>query len=461
MPNNQQRYGYNQGDRRYGGQQHVSVTGNETSQTMRMSRLSQQRPTYGTYGRSNSMAQRPSPYVTTKLPPRGWRKERADRKLERKREKVIRDAKYSPSETMRVQELRRLSTGNTITRYTPNKRAFDSAVLPVADIGDVRRKQRRSNAIPNVILIVCLAIALACTMALVTHLTDLTGSDNELYDVANTYTTTQAGDTSNLPPDVDFDALKALNPDVTGWIYIPGTTVNYPILTPPTEDQEFYLRRDLWKRHSVAGSIFTDALNTDGYPEEHVVIYGHHLPSNTMFTPVSNYLTDAAFMSGHRTMYVETPTVTYQLTVIGAYKVQPTETDQVNTQYASSTAFQQYLDGVVSRIQSSGNDAGGYTREDITKMFTLVTCTDNGSARSVVSCIPTSTFPTSAIPGMRAAAGATETKVTVNGIKAQKLTQPQDDVNDANGSNPLVALWDAFADWFNNLVYGIATEGDM
>ena len=43
---------------------------------------------------------------------------------------------------------------------------------------------------------------------------------------------------------IDFAALKAKNPDVVGWIYVPGTVVNYPILHREA-DNEYYLRRDI------------------------------------------------------------------------------------------------------------------------------------------------------------------------------------------------------------------------
>lgn len=43
---------------------------------------------------------------------------------------------------------------------------------------------------------------------------------------------------------IDFAALKAKNPDVVAWLYVPGTDVNYPILYREA-DNEYYLRRQI------------------------------------------------------------------------------------------------------------------------------------------------------------------------------------------------------------------------
>ena len=40
-------------------------------------------------------------------------------------------------------------------------------------------------------------------------------------------------------PEVDFKGLKSLNEDVIGWIYIPDTEINYPIVH--TADNDYYL----------------------------------------------------------------------------------------------------------------------------------------------------------------------------------------------------------------------------
>ena len=55
---------------------------------------------------------------------------------------------------------------------------------------------------------------------------------------------------------IDFDALQERNPDVVGWITIPGTNIDYPILH--TDDNETYLHQDIDGNESVSGAIYLD-----------------------------------------------------------------------------------------------------------------------------------------------------------------------------------------------------------
>jgi SrtB family sortase len=336
---------------------------------------------------------------------------------ERKRERALRNARKRPNAAVRLAELDRCGRNGYVTRYTPAYRAIRTNLASIPDMRILRRKKRLSNAIPNVIIIVCLAFAVTCVLALGMHQETLAKSSDQLEQVAQTVTTTpQTPDETNLPPAVDFAALQKVNGDVAGWIYIPGTVVNYPIMY--SQEKEKYLRKDLWGEHATNGSIFADWRNTADLSDEHVVLYGHHLPWEAMFTPVSRYLTDDGFLEKHRTVYIETPTTTYVLSVIGTHKVQPTAVDEVDVQFSNDEAFQKLVDAKLDLDKNGGRDTSDYDRRTIGKMFSLITCADNGKARSITECIPVSEYPTSMVPQVRAAANASQTDATGNKASA-------------------------------------------
>ena len=55
---------------------------------------------------------------------------------------------------------------------------------------------------------------------------------------------------------VDLSALQALYPDVRGWLTIPGTNIDYPVLQSGEENPEFYLRRNYQGEYDINGSLF-------------------------------------------------------------------------------------------------------------------------------------------------------------------------------------------------------------
>ena len=55
---------------------------------------------------------------------------------------------------------------------------------------------------------------------------------------------------------VNLSALQAEYPDIQGWISIPGTCVDYPVLQSSADEPEYYLRRTYKGEHRTAGSIF-------------------------------------------------------------------------------------------------------------------------------------------------------------------------------------------------------------
>ena len=59
---------------------------------------------------------------------------------------------------------------------------------------------------------------------------------------------------------VDFVALKAENPDIFAWIYIPGTQIDYPVLQSEEAD-DFYENHNAYGEDDTAGAVYIELAN--------------------------------------------------------------------------------------------------------------------------------------------------------------------------------------------------------
>ncbi len=73
----------------------------------------------------------------------------------------------------------------------------------------------------------------------------------------------------NFPKYRDLEKAKELNPDTVGWIYIPKTNINYPIMY---HDDNYYLDYGFEREKAIAGAIYT----ITGSKKQNVVITGHN-----------------------------------------------------------------------------------------------------------------------------------------------------------------------------------------
>lgn len=80
--------------------------------------------------------------------------------------------------------------------------------------------------------------------------------------------------------DIDLAALRAVNPDVVGWISIPGTKIDYPFLQG--EDNQHYLNHTWDGARNGVGSVFLECQVSPDFSDFNTIIYGHnvskHLP---------------------------------------------------------------------------------------------------------------------------------------------------------------------------------------
>lgn len=106
-------------------------------------------------------------------------------------------------------------------------------------------------------------------------------------------------------PEIDFTALKAANSEVVGWIYIPDTNVNYPVVQSKTSDY-YYLTIDYKHRWSVSGSIYLSTYCASDFSDVESLIYGHNMHNGEMFGKLKKY-TDPQYLEAHKELYILLP----------------------------------------------------------------------------------------------------------------------------------------------------------
>lgn len=178
---------------------------------------------------------------------------------------------------------------------------------------------------------------------------------------------------------IDFATLKAKNPDVVGWIYVPGTVVNYPILHREA-DNEYYLRRDIDGREGSYDGVFLDGDDTADFSKLQNLIYGHHMKNGTMFTPLISFKRKN-FFEEHTRVYLYTPEHTYILKPLASLYTDAGE-DKRRIDFSDRREFNAYVDQM-----TKGCEFRDLPAEGIDKLFSFVTCSyEFSDARTILYC---------------------------------------------------------------------------
>ncbi|MBE6712552.1 MAG: class B sortase [Ruminococcaceae bacterium] len=109
---------------------------------------------------------------------------------------------------------------------------------------------------------------------------------------------------------VDFKKLKEKYPKAVGWIYSPGTPINYPVMQG--KDNAYFVDRLPNGAENAAGSIFMDYRDSADLNDFTHVLYGHNMKNNSMFGTILDYRKDGYFKE-HPFMFYFTEDKTYRL----------------------------------------------------------------------------------------------------------------------------------------------------
>ena len=177
-------------------------------------------------------------------------------------------------------------------------------------------------------------------------------------------------------PEVDFEALWEINPDVVGWLYIEGTQVNYPIVQGADNDE--YLYRLITGEYNSSGSLFLESGLARDFSDQNNPVYGHNMKNGSMLAAITGYK-NQEFYEEHPIALLLTPERNYQVHIFSAY-VLDANGDAWNTVFTEKT-MQEWLAKLTRRSYIATDVIP--TSQD--RVLTLSTCTyETDDARFLV-----------------------------------------------------------------------------
>lgn len=181
------------------------------------------------------------------------------------------------------------------------------------------------------------------------------------------------------PMKIDFNALRSVNEDVIGWIYIEALDgVSYPVVKG--SDNSYYLHMTYEKNYNFAGTIFIDCENSSDFSDCNTLVYGHNMKNGSMFGQLKKFSQDGETYKKSKYFWIFTPEKDYRYEIISAYTT-GVNSDTYTLFKGPGTEFEDYLKKIVSRSEIQ-TEAGNLNMKD--KVITLSTCTGNESTRFVV-----------------------------------------------------------------------------
>ena len=196
----------------------------------------------------------------------------------------------------------------------------------------------------------------------------------------NDETAVPTDDTSE--PVRDLSGLFAQNSDCIGWLCIPGTAVNYPVMHTPENPQK-YLRRNFYGAYSQSGVPFLDW--RCGLQSDHLIVYGHNMKNGTIFSSLRNY-TDPAFCAAHPVIEFQTADGVGKYMVFAVAAVQKTDAWYSFIHAADGAGFSEQTAAILQKSLYDTGITPVYGRQ----IITLSTCYGSGkNGRLVVAAVKT------------------------------------------------------------------------
>lgn len=168
---------------------------------------------------------------------------------------------------------------------------------------------------------------------------------------------------------VDFEEIKAQNPDVAAWIQIPALSVSYPVVQG--KDNSYYLHHMFDGQENKNGSIFIDYHNQPDFTDSNTIIYGHNMKNGSMFGTLDQYQEKELFRQ-YPCFYIYLPDGILEYRIVSCYAGK-TGSVGYTYRFPKQEDFQDFLEKIISY---AAYDTGTEVM-DTDHIVTLSTCVNS------------------------------------------------------------------------------------
>ena len=176
-------------------------------------------------------------------------------------------------------------------------------------------------------------------------------------------------------------ALLDMNTDTVGWLNVPGTNIDYPIVKG--DDNSYYLDHNYDKKRDYNGWVFMNTSNNSKDLDKNTILFAHNrFYSGVMFGTLNN-LTKEKWYSNAKDTRITFNTMFKegQWEVFSIYSIKVTD-DYLRTTFESDEDFLNFVDMLRQRSIFESDTL----IDENDKILTLSTCVEN-DARLVVHAV--------------------------------------------------------------------------
>lgn len=171
------------------------------------------------------------------------------------------------------------------------------------------------------------------------------------------------------------EELQKENSDIVGWLEIPDSNINYPVVQG--QDNDYYMVHDYKKEYSKNGSLFLDKDYNWDKPSTNLLIYGHNnRGTDSMFCQLLNYKKQS-YYDTHKKFRFTTNKEDAEYEIISVFQSKVYYKNETNVfryyYFIDADSEKEFNDYVNNSKKASLYDTG-VTAEYGDQLMTLSTC---------------------------------------------------------------------------------------